>query len=267
MSNSIMPSPEVQKLKDDCSLLRDELAALLSEREHLVNTVAPNILAAYATTIGVKEYEALSLNVEVRKLKSTIEKLQAMENHGKKPNLEQIEAAVEDELKEWQEKVDKMVVDIQESQERLKNQMTSEDSAELQKLYRTLVKKLHPDLNPSLSDKQKLLWDKVQQAYATGDLQEMKALALMADDIPEDLTSSNQIETLQERREQLKSQADDLMQQIADLKANPPLAMAEKLDDPDWVKDQTDECEKRIEKLAVERSALEEWLSVWKGKK
>jgi len=64
--NEIVVSPEVQKLKDDCGHPRDELAALLSERHHLVNTDALNILAAYTTTIGVKKYEALSMDVEVR---------------------------------------------------------------------------------------------------------------------------------------------------------------------------------------------------------
>ena len=266
-NNEVILSPEIQKLKDDCALLRDELAALLTEREHLVNTVAPNILAEYAASIGAKEYEALSLDVEVRKLKATIEKIQAIENQGKKPNLEQIEAAVEDELKEWQKKIDAMVDQIEESRNRLNNQMTSEDSAELQKLYRALVKKLHPDLNPHLTDKHKLLWEKVQQAYSNGDLQEMRALSLMGDDVPEAIKASNHLDVLNKRLSQLKTQADALIAQIADIKSNPPITLAEKLDDSDWVAERIAECEKRIKAFTEEKQALEHWLSTWKGAK
>jgi translation initiation factor 2B subunit (eIF-2B alpha/beta/delta family) len=263
--NDLIPSPEVQKFKEDCALLHDQLASLLTEREQLVDTVIPNILAKYATTVGVKEYEALAIDVEVRKLKATIQKIQAMENHGKKPNLEQIEAAVEDELREWQDKVDKMVDEIQQSQERLKHQMTSEESEELQKLYRILVKKLHPDLNPEQPDKLKVLWQKVQQAYGMGNLQELKALALMVEDVPDDIQSDSQLESLEKRRDQLKKQADDLLQQISDIKNNPPLTLLDQLADPDWVSTQIAECETRISRLEQEKKDLTAWISRWKS--
>jgi FtsZ-binding cell division protein ZapB len=243
MTNSdIISSPQVQELKQRCELLRDELAALHAEREHLVNTVGPNILAIYATKIGVKEYEALCLDVEVRRLKATIEKIQAVENQGKKPNLEQIEAAVEDELQAWKAKVDKMLGEITASQDRLKSQLSAEESAELLKLYRSLAKKLHPDLNPGLTEKHKMLW-------------------------ADDMEMPNQLDYLQKRLDQLRFQAEALMQQIARIKSEVPYTLAEKLDDPEWIKVQTAECDSRIKKFAEAKAGLDAWLSLWKGQK
>ncbi len=267
MTDSIISSPQIEELKQHCGLLRDEVATLLAEHDHLIGTVGPNVVAIYATTIGVKEYEALSLDVEVRRLKATIEKVQAIENQGKMPNLEQIEAAVEDELQEWKAKVDKMLDEITASQKRLNNQMTGEESAELQKLYHSLAKKLHPDLNPGLTDKQKLLWQRVQHAYATGNLPEMRALSLLVDDIPDELDMPNQVEQLEKRCADLRAQVDSLLQKIADIKIQPPLSLKDKLDDPEWVEQQIAACKAKITMLSEQKNNLEAWLSIWKHKK
>jgi hypothetical protein len=262
-NGDITISPKVKELKEQCALLRNELATLLADRDHLTGTVGPNLVAIYATKIGVKEYEALSLDVEVRRLKSTIEKIQAIENQDKKPNLEQIEAAVETELEEWKAKVDKMLEDIKAGQDRLNNQMSDEDSTELQKLYHKLAKKLHPDLNPDLTDEQKQLWTRVQIAYAMCNLEEMKALILLVDDMPDEIKVPNQLEQLEKLRDSLKRKVRSLLSKIAEIKRNVPYSLASKLNDPTWVQEQIDVCEKRIAVFAAQKHNLEEWLIVW----
>jgi hypothetical protein len=261
----IILSPDVEKLKKECSLLREELAGLLSEQDHLLKTVASNILARYATTIGVKEYEAMLLDVEVRKLKRAIQMIQTVENQGKKVNLEQIEAAVEDELREWHEKVERMLDQIKAGQDRLKNLMSAEDSRELQQLYRALAKKLHPDVNPDLKDECKTLWSRVQQAYAAGDLQELRALRLIVDDIPADIGESNRLEELQKCLDKLKVQVSELLKKLENIKAQPPFTLEKKLSDKEWVQGQISECEKRIAAFSDEKVRLENWLSFWKA--
>lgn len=262
--DGIIISPRVGKMKQQCNLLRDEISVLLAEYDHLVDTVGPNIMAHYATTIGVKEYETLNLDVEVRRLKATIEMIQAIANQGKKPNLEQIEAAVEDELQSWKEKVDQMLSEITAGKDRLNNQMTTEESAELQKLYRMLAKKLHPDLNPDLTEKHKSLWARVQQAYGSGNLKEMRALALMVDDLPEEIDLPNQVELLEKRIADLKLQVENLVHKIAGIKSTPPHSLIEKLSDPEWVQEQISVCQGRIASLSAERENLENWLSIWR---
>ncbi|OVE73941.1 hypothetical protein BVX94_02385 [bacterium B17] len=266
-SEHIILSPEVQKLKEECDLLREQLAGLFTERDHLLNTVSPNIQAKYATTIGVKEYESLILDVEVRRLKATIELIQAMENQGKKPNLEQIEAAVEDELQEWRKKVEKMLDEIKNSENRLNNLLPEEDIKELQQLYRALAKKLHPDVNPDLQDEHKALWERVQKANEFGNLQEMRALKLLVDDVPDQITTINQLEELQKRCNQLKTQSKELVKSIEGIKKQLPFTLDDNLNDPEWVQAQISKYEERTKALSAEKKRLEEWISVWKGKK
>ena len=262
----IIPSPEIKKLKQECSLLRDELAGLFAERDHLLNTVAVNIQAQYATTVGVKEYEQLILDVEVRRLKRTIELIQTIENRGDKANLEQVEASVEEELEEWRKKVEKMLDEIKAGETRLKNLMTDEESQDLLKLYRFFAKKLHPDVNPDLDNKYQALWIRVQQAYKSGDIQELRALQLIVEDVPEETAISSTLEMLQKRHGKLKDQVNGLMQQIENIKAKHPFILADNLNDPEWVKEQISKCEERIKAFSAEKERLEDLISLWKSK-
>jgi len=264
--HELVISPKITVLLEQCAILQEEVASLLAEREDLVKTVGPNVFAQYASIIGVKEHEVLSLDVEVRRLKSTIQKIQAIENHDKKPNLEQIEAVVEDELREWQEKVEKMVSKIQECQTRLENLMDSESAGELQALYRMLVKALHPDVNPKLHDPHKLLWDRVQKAYSAANLHELRALVLFLDDIPEGLESISQLDELLKRRDTLKQQIQKLIQQISEIEGRPPLSLRKRLDDGEWIESKIAESDQRVEALQVEKSDLEDWLAGWKAR-
>jgi len=266
-NDKIELSPEVQNLRNRCSILRDELVELFTEKDHLLNTVAGNIQAQYAVTIGAKELEALTLDVAVRKLKATIENIQAIENQGRKANLEQIEAHVEEELQQWNQKVDKMLNEINAGESRLNNLMTEESSKELQKLYRSLAKKLHPDINPDLKPEYKAIWARVQNAYKSGDLQELRALQLTVDDIPEEVEETNQLDQLQNHYEKLKVQVNNLIKRIDMIKSNLPFTLEEKLDDPEWVEQQTNKCNERILGFIAEKEHLEKWLSHWKGKK
>ena len=264
-ADRIIVSPVSEELKNQCELLRKELAGLFAELDHLENTVGPNITAEYAATIGAKEYEALALDVEVRRLKATMEKILALENQNKKPNLEQIEAEVEDELKEWNTKVQKLLEDVERGKKRLASQMSPEDSAEMQKLYRELAKKLHPDINPDLSEEHKALWGRVQLANSFGDLDEMRALALLVDDIPDEIVSVSSLDMLRQRRDRLKEQVAELIRRIDEIQQDVPFTLAEKLADPAWIQSQVAESKRRIKTLSDQKELLQEWLESWKA--
>jgi hypothetical protein len=265
-ADDLIPSPQVTLLKEECSLLRGELANLFAERDHLISTVGPNIQAQYALSIGIQEYVALSLDVEVRRLKATIERIQAVENQGKKANLEQIEAAVEDELEEWRAKVDALLNEIKSSEDRLKSLLSPEESRELQRLYKTLAKKLHPDLNPNLTDAHKSLWARVQKAYADGNLSELRALALLGDDLPEPAPESNQLDDLRAQRDELKKRTAAMITVIADIRNQLPFSLEAKLADKEWVGAEIRLCTERISSLASVRENLEQWLALWREK-
>src|SRR4051812_47418466 len=51
------------------------------------------------------------------------------------------------------------------------------DDARRRSLYRDLARKLHPDLNPSLSSHERDLWHEVRAAYEARDLEALETLS------------------------------------------------------------------------------------------
>ena len=173
--------PEVRRLADENGLLRDELVRLLTDLDDLVQTVKPNLLAFYQTKIGLWELRALTAQFEIARLKRKIELVQACLNRGGRPDLAEIEARLELDALAWQMKLKEAQERIQAAESRLQHLLSPVEDRELKTLYCTLVRKLHPDVNPNFTENHKRLWQRVQSAYVRGDLTEMRALALLAE--------------------------------------------------------------------------------------
>lgn len=54
--------------------------------------------------------------------------------------------------------------------------LSKEDTILLKKLYRKIVRALHPDINPDLSDRQKDLFYNATESYKAGDLYSIKII-------------------------------------------------------------------------------------------
>ena len=135
----------------------------------------------YQTKIGVWELRLLQAQFTVARLRRQIELAQASINRGERPDLIAIECALEQEFQAWVTKLEETARRIQDAEERLKHLLSPEEDRELKKLYYALVKRLHPDVNPNLTEDQRRLWMRAQSAYEAGDLSELRALALLAE--------------------------------------------------------------------------------------
>jgi hypothetical protein len=263
--HELIPSPKAEQLKKQCAQLTNELAELLSEKDHLTSTVIPNITARYATVVGGRECERLRLDIEVRRLKSILEHIQAIENRGANANLEQIEAAVEDELRDWNAQLQSVADQVLAGKEHLEHQMSLEETAEFRKLYRALVSRLHPDVNPDFASRHRALWSQVQQAYQLGDLDELRALMLVVDDTAEATDEPTALAALHARCERLRAVIRVTLDQITTIKESPPFALFAKLNNPAWVADTLSKCEEHIASLTSHVAELSAKLAAWKS--
>jgi DNA repair exonuclease SbcCD ATPase subunit len=252
---SLIPHPEVQKLADDVALLREELTSLLTEADHLVQTVKPNLLALYQTKIGAWELRLLQAQCENARLKRKTELAQASLNQGRLPDWTAIEGQLELEFLQWQVKINEAAQRIKTAENRLKNLLAPADSHALKKLYYALVKKLHPDLNPALTDDQRRLWLRVQEAYEAGDLDELRALALLAEKYP-DSQPLAPMETLQQQRKTLEKQIATMLERIEHIESQPPFTLEAQLEDDAWVDARRAEIDAQIKELQTAGKAL-----------
>jgi hypothetical protein len=227
--------PAHAALAAEVAALREELAVLLAEVDELVEFVRPNLLALYQVRLGPAELQLLAAKYELARLKRAIDLAQAALNAGVTPDPARIEATLEREAEEWKERLDAAAKKLKAAAEHLKGLLSKEESAELRKLYVVLVKKLHPDLHPDLTDDEKKLWHKVQEANRLNDLAGMRALVALAEGkiAPKETPA---MDALSQEKKVLSKHVETQRKKIAAIRAEPPFTLERELNDEAWVK-------------------------------
>jgi hypothetical protein len=212
-----------------------ELAALLAERLELEQITIPFLLSHFQQKLGPWELAALQTRCEVLRAKRKIELIQGQVNQGQSPNLQQIEAWLETEFFIWQQRIKEAAEKIKEAQAADAPPLTAADAAERKRLYRVLVKRLHPDINPYQSEWHQQLWQQLMTAYEMGDLGAMRAIGLVVDERPGPRPESNPLNVIQAEHLRLMEAVEQQQVRIAKLKSQPPLSLEEQWLDEAWV--------------------------------
>lgn len=255
--------PEVQRFRDENDLLREELTNLLTESEDLVQVIKPNLLALYQTKIGAWELTLLQRQCDAARRKRRIELIRASLNRGEKPDMTAIEGQLELEFLQWQIRLREAGEKVKAAEERLKHLLSPEADRELKSLYYALVKKLHPDLHPQLTDQQRRLWLRVQDAYESGDLKELRALAVLVEKQGDVGPVGDSLDKLRADQIKLQQQIEQMLKEIESIKRQPPFPMQRELENDAWVAGRRKELESQcaeLEARIVELAAHEKML-------
>ena len=130
-------------------------------------------------------------------------------------------------------------------------------SDELKKLYRRIVKRLHPDVNSDQTEAERHLFREATEAYQNDDLDRLREIAAMLDDGIEDYENTPEdIAKMRQLRDELKERRDALRSEIEEIKSSFPYTLKEFLEDDDAVAARQQElaqqlaaCEEQAEKL------------------
>ena len=209
MNNAIDICPRKKQLKEKYERLQLEYAALVAERDELVNSEGPRLTALYMEAVGQLQYEELVLQYEIALLKQKRDLLQAYKNRGEKADLnyvnEQVEATAKtynENIQREEEKIKQAKAYIEEQKEEEKKNQEDE-KRELRDLYRKLVHRLHPDLHPEQTEWEKELFLKVQDAYEKSDLERLRDLSQQLEaGMPADVVRSAKLSRLQTKADE-----------------------------------------------------------------
>jgi DNA repair exonuclease SbcCD ATPase subunit len=254
---SLQPDPEWQRLADAVAAQREFVLRLLEERHALHVVTKPWLLALYRQKLGAWEVKRLTLQAEVARLKRRMALAQAALNHGQRPDWDEIEGRLDLEFLGWKQRVAKAVGAYEAAQKWVANVLTTEDAVELKQLWRQMVKRLHPDVNGSLSGEAAHLWARAKSAYERADLDEMRLLFTLLDEAaPESPEGPDTLKELELELPSLRDQAAKLHKQLTDLKQQPPFSLEKSLLDDDWVAARRQSLESEISDLEKRR---DEW--------
>ena len=246
MTQALKLSSEIITLQEDIASLEQELGKVIFERDEMLNTVKPNLEAEYQKKIGYKELERLGTEITARRYKRQIELIRAAVNRQESIEEKDIEKQLDDEFQEWYKKIEKQYQKVKEAEARLSGLMSDDENEEFKKLYRQLVFKLHPDLNPNQTKDEENLWHRVQLTYKSGDLEEMRSLMIIleAQDSAVELPSSKGI--LEKRKTKLTKQIQKIINNMSELGQAFPFNIVGKLADKAWVNTKVEEIQGQI---------------------
>ena len=267
MERQLHISREFAALQERLQALRTELVKLIADRDHLLNTVKPNLEAKYYAVIGKEQYRLFLLRNDVLRLRRKIELIQACRNRGEEPDLDLIEMQLDAELQQWIEELRELARKIEWAgyHNRLP-ELSPEQSRELRRLYRELVRKLHPDLNETLPESYKYLWDRVLTAYRNGDLEELQTLSLLLAEKEEELSPApSTMEQLAADVKKLEQKTGEMLENLSRLQEQFPFDLRDKLADLQWVAAQQQELERQIEEMEQRRQACLAMLAALDG--
>ena len=227
----IIEFPDIKKLKEKIRSLRRELEDLYPEKEHLVGVICENIQRDYTLVFGSLEYKLYEAYCEYLRLRRKRDLIQSKVNRGEKPDMEAIESRLDEEFREYKRRLDEQMEEINEAIEKSKLKLLpEEEQKELKTLYKAIVKRLHPDLNPSITEGEKELFYNATESYKLGDLNTLRIiydLTVKGED--EELSLPN--DSLQEEAERLEKAIVAIREEIERIKSNPPYSLKIYLED------------------------------------
>lgn len=218
---------KLEKIDD----LRHQYIILYTRRDSMITNERDNIYCRYVRLLGKTKYENFKLSVEVRVLKMKVELAQAALNRNQRPDLDEIERLTNAKLRSYFEELEEQAraikaVDTFET-------ISSFTVRELKDLYRVLVRRLHPDLNPDLPDHLKDLFVKGQAAYRSYDIDLLREIIKRLDMDRADISIPG--DSVDITIATLTRDIDALQDEIEKLRESFPFNLEKDLMDPVWV--------------------------------
>ena len=198
---SLIVHPEVKKLKE-------ELSQLIFEYDNLYGHVCPVIERKYILEFGICEYKLYELELKIDKLKRKIQLIQIEINNGNEIDLNRIDEKINEEFEEYEKQIQVQLDEINYLENNIFDKLSADDAKKLKKLYRILVKKLHPDLNPNQTFFELNLFFRAVKCFEDGNLKGLESVAALLPD--EQLEEVSEIDKLEELIREYKDKISDL---------------------------------------------------------
>lgn len=232
--------------------LQGQVADAVVELDDIRLQINPQLYGLWATRIGVYVVLEREAELEMRRARRKLELIQTAANREEPIEMDEVEATLTQELEEWEREIARFRA---ENTGRVAafgtgEYLTLEQTAEIKSLYRTVCKRLHPDIAGDLTAMEKALLLAAQNAYEAGDLPRMRAIEVStryrekqpAPDPNTDITDELGLEIAL-----LKTTLAGLLEEVSELKEAFPYSHIDLLRDEEWIVAEVGAVQRRIE--------------------
>lgn len=176
MSN-IIKFIDNDSLDKEIDKLRIEISMKILERDTILFSENKNIEASYMSKFGEREIKLFDAEMKYLRIKRKLALIILARNHNQSINLLKIEKILDNEFDDYNREKDELLDKLSNSIKYLQGSFLSEDeNKKIKKIYREIVKKLHPDLHPNLTQAEKNLFFTAVQSYENGSITMLEAI-------------------------------------------------------------------------------------------
>lgn len=256
----------LQKLREEIREVRESILAHVVRMDDIRLQQIPQIRADYALKIGCWEQALLEAELAARRAKRRLALAQAQANRGVRPQMDDIEAMLDEELAEWMSEVERARLAYEHALSYRTSMVPMRKAAaeELKRVYRILAKRLHPDMHGGQDKERAALFLLAQGAYRNGDIETMRSLEIATRhlDSGEDDLESADGDALEMELELARIEEGVMRERLSGLEQCEEMRLVSLLTDPDWVTRRTTELRQAIEGWNHARRAYEARLQV-----
>lgn len=228
---------------DEIDGLREEFSRLVFEKDRLLGQDSQRLSAEYMNRVGAKELALWRLNGDLSRAVRKLELVRACMARGEVPDIEAIDSQLDEVFSDFMRELKERDREFREAMSYGSGRpLSDEESRELRDLYRKIVKRLHPDINPGVTADDLALFDSAVQAFKCGDLDKVRAIYWNTPDAPGTGMSAAD----------LKIRILQLKEDIAKIKSIYPFDKIGFLNDPDAVRARNLELDEQIHRSSVQ---------------
>ncbi len=226
--NSIIVSPEYEKIKQEVDILKTELSVMILKLDELRFVICKDIEMNYMLELGDLEFKVFKAECAYLRCKRKLEMIQAKLNRQETIDLDSIDKQLDKEFKKYMEEINKKLEELNEAIYRNGcRYLCDEESLELKKLYRYIVKRIHPDMNPNLSEEFKKLFFNAVTAYKHGDLKTIRLIYRLIEN--EEFDSELTYYDYEDIKDNLEKSIEDIDIEIENVKSEFPYTVKDLL--------------------------------------
>ena len=253
-ANEIILNLEYENLKNELLKKRTELSMLVLQRDELKYVICKNIETKYMLELGSLEYCLYQSECIIMRLKRKVELIQMRINRQEKIDVATIDELLDEQFREYQQNLEEKIKKMNEAIERDNGEVLTEQQVkELKKLYRAIVKALHPDLNPNVTKQQIKLFQNAITAYKNGDLQTLRIINEMISNNHSEDDNTDNIEKMRDELIRLDRMISSINGDVEKIKSEYPYTMKDILFDKEQLnqrkqelKDNIDQCNELV---------------------
>ena len=247
-ANEIILNLEYENLKNELLKKRTELSMLVLQRDELKYVICKNIETKYMLELGSLEYCLYQSECIIMRLKRKVELIQMRINRQEKIDVATIDELLDEQFREYQQNLEEKIKKMNEAIERDNGEVLTEQQVkELKKLYRAIVKALHPDLNPNVTKQQIKLFQNAITAYKNGDLQTLRIINEMISNNHSEDDNTDNIEKMRDELIRLDRMISSINGDVEKIKSEYPYTMKDILFDKEQLNQRKEELKDNID--------------------